>query len=114
MNNFMNSISRQQRRRRTRKIRGTKTRPRVSVFRTNRGIWVQLIDDENSHTLASAHSKHYAQLRGIEQAQAVGQNLAKQAADQKLKEVVFDRSGYRYHGRVKALADALREAGIKV
>lgn len=110
----MNNISRQQRRRRTRRIRGTKNRPRVSVFRTNRGLWVQLIDDENRETIVSAHGKSYVKLSGIEQAQAVGQALAKQAVEKKVKMAVFDRSGYRYHGRVKALADALREAGIKV
>src|SRR5579859_6261402 len=100
------------RRRRVRaKIRGTAERPRISVFRSNRGIFAQLIDDDAGRTVASV-SWIEADLRGLsrmEQAQRVGALLAERARAAGVETAVFDRGGYQYHGRVKALADGARE-----
>jgi large subunit ribosomal protein L18 len=105
------------RRRRVRaKVRGTAERPRISVFRSNRGLFAQLIDDDAGRTLASA-SWTEAELRGLaplEQAKRVGETLAKRASEAGVQEAVFDRGGYQYHGRVKALAEGVREGGLKV
>lgn len=101
------------------KISGTADRPRVSVFRSLTNISVQLIDDVNGVTLASASSndkeiKADVKVGGnIEAAKIVGKKLAERAAAKGIKAVVFDRSGYLYTGRVKALADAAREAGLE-
>src|SRR6476660_6811932 len=97
------------------KVRGTKERPRLAVFRSNRGIFAQLIDDENGRTLASAG---WLQLKGFsgnktEQATEVGKTLAKGAKAAGITTCVFDRGGYLYHGRVKALADGAREGGLE-
>ena len=106
-------------RRRIRKIvSGTAQKPRLSVFRSNTNIYAQIIDDVNGVTLASASSsvKEIASKTNItktEQARLVGQLAAKNAIEKGISEVVFDRSGYLYHGRVKALADAAREGGLK-
>jgi large subunit ribosomal protein L18 len=98
------------------KIRGTAQRPRMSVCMTGKHIYVQLIDDVKGVTLASA-STAGADLKGakstIEGAKKVGQLAAQRAKAKSITEVVFDRGGLRYHGRVKALADAAREAGLK-
>jgi large subunit ribosomal protein L18 len=98
------------------KIRGTAQRPRMSVCMTAKHIYVQLIDDTKGVTLASA-STAAPELKGgkgnMEGAKKVGQLAAQQAKVKKITEVVFDRGGLRYHGRVKALADAAREAGLK-
>lgn len=93
------------------KINGTAERPRLSVFRSNKGIYCQLIDDLNGFTLASATSKG---LSGNKSAQAseVGRLIAARAKEAGLTTVVFDRSGYLYHGRVKALAEGAREGGL--
>ena len=103
------------RRRRVRaKIRGTADRPRISVFRSNRGIFAQLIDDDSGRTLASVNWTE-SELRGIgrmEQAQRAGALLADRARAAGVESAVFDRGGYKYHGRVKALADGAREAGL--
>jgi large subunit ribosomal protein L18 len=105
------------RRRRVRaKIRGSAERPRISVFRSNRGIFAQLIDDESGRTVAAANWTE-ADLRGLdrmEQAKRVGQALAERAVAAGVSEAVFDRGGYQYHGRVKALADGAREAGLRL
>ena len=105
------------RRRRVRaKIRGTAQRPRISVFRSNRGIFAQLIDDEGGHTIASV-SWIEAELRGLppmDQASRAGALLAERAKAMGVQRAVFDRGGYKYHGRVKALADGAREAGLAV
>jgi large subunit ribosomal protein L18 len=105
------------RRRRVRaKVRGTAERPRISVFRSNRGISAQLIDDEQGRTLAAA-TWIEADLRGLgrmEQATRVGARLAERAGAAGIQRAVFDRGGYRYHGRVKALADGAREAGLAI
>jgi len=104
------------RRRRVRaKVRGSAQRPRISVFRSNRGIFAQLIDDERGHTLAAV-SWTEPELRGLprtEQARRAGALLAERAAAAGVQEVVFDRGGYRYHGRVRALAEGAREAGLR-
>jgi large subunit ribosomal protein L18 len=105
------------RRRRVRaKVRGTAERPRISVFRSNRGISAQLIDDEQGRTLAAATWTE-SDLRGLgrmDQATRIGALLAERAAAAGIQRAVFDRGGYRYHGRVKALADGAREAGLAI
>ena len=103
------------RRRRVRaKVRGTAQRPRISIFRSNRGINAQLIDDDAGRTLAAVEWTE-ADLKGLarmEQASKAGQVLAQRAKEAGIERVVFDRGGYRYHGRVKALAEAAREGGL--
>ena len=103
------------RRRRVRaKIRGTAERPRISVFRSNRGIFAQLIYDDAGRTLASVNGIE-ADLRGLgpmEQATRAGALLAERARAAGVESAVFDRGGYKYHGRVKALADGAREGGL--
>ncbi len=105
------------RRRRVRaKIVGTAARPRVAVFRSNRGIFAQVIDDDAGHTLASVQWTE-AELRDLakmEQATAAGKLLAERAKAAGVDTVVFDRGGYQYHGRVKAFAEAVREGGLTV
>jgi large subunit ribosomal protein L18 len=104
------------RRRRVRaKIRGSAERPRLSVYRSNRGISAQLIDDDSGRTLTAVNWTE-GDLRGMapmEQAKKAGELIAKRASDAKVETCVFDRSGYRYHGRVKALAEGAREGGLK-
>ena len=111
---------RQARERRHRRIRGkvagTAERPRLAVFRSNRGIFAQLIDDESGRTLAGASWLGLgASFKGtkVEQAEAVGKAVAAAAKEAGIKNVVFDRGGYLYHGRVKALADGAREGGLQ-
>jgi large subunit ribosomal protein L18 len=103
------------RRRRVRaKVRGTAERPRISVFRSNRGIFAQLIDDDSGRTLASVNWTE-SDLRGLgrmEQATRAGALLADRAKAAGVESAVFDRGGYKYHGRVKALADGAREGGL--
>jgi large subunit ribosomal protein L18 len=100
-----------------RKISGTAQKPRLSVFRSNTEIYVQLIDDDNKVTLVSASSKEkdiVAQaVNKTEKSKLVGAAIARKAVDLGLKSVVFDRGGYLYHGRVKALADGAREGGLE-
>lgn len=97
------------------KISGAKECPRMNVFRSNNQIFVQLIDDLNGHTLASSSSVELKIKNGsnIEGAAAVGKDIAEKAKKLKIKKVVFDRGGYLYHGRVKALAEAARAAGLE-
>ena len=96
------------------KASGTALKPRLTVFRSNTQIYAQLIDDVNGKTLASASSLGLKdKVNKIEQAAKVGALLAKVAMEAGITEVVFDRNGYLYHGRVKQLADAAREAGLK-
>ena len=97
------------------KINGTAERPRLAVFRSNRGIEAQLVDDVNAKTLASASWLHLKSFSGskAEQAAEVGKLLAANAKEAGVTAVVFDRGGYLYHGRVKALADAAREGGLQ-
>jgi large subunit ribosomal protein L18 len=108
--------SRLRRHRRVRgKIAGTTERPRLVVTRSNRGIVAQLVDDSNGRTLVSASWLQVKSFKGNKTAQAaeVGKLLAEQANLKNVKTAVFDRGGYLYHGRVKALADAAREGGLK-
>lgn len=99
------------------KISGTAAIPRLSVFRSNTDIYVQLIDDVNGNTLAAASSKDKSIVaqKGTksEKSKLVGSAIAAKAGELGLKEVVFDRGGYLYHGRVKAVADGAREGGLK-
>ena len=100
------------------KVQGDGARPRLCVFRSLRHIYAQVIDDTTGHTLASASSLESAAGKGTELAaklstsQSVGKLVAERAKEQGIKEVVFDRGGYKYHGRVKALAEGSREAGF--
>jgi len=100
------------------RVAGTTERPRLSIFRSNIHIYAQVINDANSHTLAAASTKDAAlaaTLKGktkIERAKAVGQLIAERAKAAGIDKVVFDRGGFKYHGRVQALADAAREAGL--
>ena len=95
------------------KVSGTAERPRMSVFRSNKGIYVHLIDDLSGRTLVSASSKGLEGGTKIEVAARVGADIAKKALESGITTVVFDRNGYLFHGRVKSLADAAREAGLK-
>ncbi len=96
------------------RISGTATCPRISVFRSNKFIYASLIDDENGTTLCSSSSAklNLENPSNVEAAKAVGADLAKKATDLKITKAVFDRSGYLYHGKVAALADACREGGL--
>lgn len=95
-------------------ISGTAARPRLSIFRTTTHIYAQLIDDEAGITLCSASDLKIAdKVTKTELAKRVGTQIAEVAQQQKIKNIVFDRGGFRYHGRVKALADAAREAGLQ-
>jgi len=99
-----------------RKVSGSAERPRLTIYRSLNHIYAQIIDDERGQTLVAASTTE-KDLRGatggnVEAAQRVGRAIAERAAAQGISQVVFDRGGYRYHGRVKALADAAREAGL--
>ena len=118
MNPKAKTLKRQNIRYRIRKkISGTAEKPRLSVFRSNKEIYVQLVDDINSHTLASASSKdkNLAGQKGSKSdlSKLVGAAIAAKAGELGIKEVVFDRGGYLFHGRVKALADGARENGLQ-
>lgn len=118
--NNTRSAARIRRHARVRKhVSGVPERPRLNVFRSITGIYAQIIDDQAGHTLASASTVD-AELRGkmkglnkIEQAKVVGQAVAERAKEKGVKSVIFDRGGFRYMGRVKALADGAREAGLQ-
>ena len=107
---------RTRRRRRVRaKVRGTAERPRLSVYRSNRGLFAQLIDDDAGHTIAQA-SWTESDLRGLasrERAKRAGELIAERAKKAGVSTCVFDRSGYRYHGKVADLADGARENGLE-
>ena len=103
------------RRRRVRaKVHGSAERPRISVFRSNRGVFAQLIDDDSGRTLASVNwtESDLRSLKPMEQAGKAGELLAERAKAAGIETVVFDRGGYQYHGRVKALAEGAREGGL--
>ena len=104
------------RRRRVRaKIRGTAERPRLSVFRSNKGVFAQLIDDTSGRTVAAVNwiEKDLRELGPMDQAKRVGELLAERAKEKGVEACVFDRGGYRYHGRVRALAEGAREGGLQ-
>ncbi len=112
------------------KVKGTRACPRLSVYKSNNNFYLQLIDDANGKTLVSVHSREIKikskagnkdgktddkQRRGIEESGfGLGKLLAQKAKDKKIKSVVFDRGGYRYHGGVKAIADGAREGGLEL
>ena len=96
------------------KIAGTAQRPRLSVFRSSKHIYVQIIDDATGHTLASASSRETDLAgTGIARSTAIGKQIAERAKAAGIDGVVFDRGGYRYHGNVKAIADGAREGGLQ-
>lgn len=96
------------------RISGTTERPRLSVFKSNKAIYAQIIDDINGHTLVAASSRELGQKTiNIESAKEVGKKLAEKASANGVEQVVFDRGGYIFHGKVKALADGAREGGLK-
>jgi len=114
------NMSRKRRHLRVRRhVNGTSERPRLNVFRSHTEIYAQVIDDEHGHTLVSASSidqelrSEVAGKKKIEQAQIVGKSIAERALAKGIKQVIFDRGGYRYFGRVKALADGAREGGLE-
>ncbi len=99
------------------RVKGTDVKPRLSVFRSNKQIYAQIIDDNQGVTLASASSNVMKEAQNIaktEQARIIGKTIAERAKAAGIEEVVFDRGGYLYHGRVKSLAEAAREAGLKI
>ena len=115
---FGREEARERRRRRVRgKIFGTAARPRLNVFRSLEHIYAQIIDDEAGHTLAAASSteKSVRDLKGKKSAEAtaIGKLIAQRAVEKQIKKVVFDRAGYRYHGRIKAVAEGAREGGLE-
>ncbi|HRY33635.1 MAG TPA: 50S ribosomal protein L18 [Bacteroidales bacterium] len=99
------------------RLSGTASKPRMTVFRSNKQIYVQLVDDQAGKTLASASSRVKSilekQTNKSEKAKLVGELIAERAQEAGIQEVVFDRNGYLYHGRVKSLAEAAREKGLK-
>ena len=111
-----NNVARLRRHARVRKsVSGTKECPRLNVFRSNSHIFAQVIDDENGNTLVSSSSVELKIKNGgnVEGAKTVGADIAKKALEKNIKQVVFDRGGYQYHGRVEALANAARENGLE-
>jgi large subunit ribosomal protein L18 len=103
------------RRRRVRaKVRGNAERPRISVFRSSRGVFAQLIDDDAGRTIASVNwtEPELRSMKPMEQAKRAGAVLAERAASAGVSEAVFDRGGYQYHGRIRALAEGAREGGL--
>ena len=106
------------RRRIRKKLEGTAERPRLSIFRSNKQIYAQVIDDRNGTTIVSASSREKSigendKMKKTEVAALVGKSIAQKCLDGGITSVVFDRGGYKYHGRVKSLADAAREGGLK-
>jgi large subunit ribosomal protein L18 len=112
-------ITKSQRRLRIRRgirnnIVGTSERPRLSVFKSNKAVYAQLVDDANGHTVATANSNELgAKSNNIDNSKQVGAKLAERAKAAGIEAILFDRSGYQYHGKVKALADGAREGGLK-
>ncbi|MBI4709121.1 MAG: 50S ribosomal protein L18 [Candidatus Portnoybacteria bacterium] len=111
---------RQKRARRHRKIRarifGTSSRPRLAVFRSNRHIYGQLIDDQRMSTLINISDLNIERAKGkkkIDLAKEIGMLLAKKALEKKIEKIVFDRAGFKFHGRIKAVAEGAREGGLK-
>lgn len=112
-----NSARKKRHQRVRRRVFGTEERPRLNVYRSNKHIYVQLINDEAGTTLASASTKENGasleNTSNVAAAKHVGEQIAKRAKDAGIDTVVFDRGGYKYHGRVKALAEAAREEGLQ-
>ncbi|MEQ8244736.1 50S ribosomal protein L18 [Fulvivirga sp.] len=95
------------------KIAGTQEKPRLSIFKSNKGIYAQIIDDSNGHTLTAASSMEEGAKLNIGTCKEVGKKIAEKASAAGISQVVFDRNGYLYHGKVKALAEGAREGGLK-
>lgn len=95
------------------KIKGTSQRPRLVVFRSLKNISVQVIDDKKGHTLIFSSLKEAKTKNNLEGAKKVGEIIAKKCLEKKIKMVVFDRNGYKFHGKIKALAESARESGLK-
>lgn len=97
------------------RVQGTSDRPRLSVYKSNTATYAQLINDEQGHTIVASSSKIITIKTGnpVEKARMVGEEIAKQAIAQGIEEIVFDRSGYIYHGRVQAVAEGARAQGLK-
>jgi large subunit ribosomal protein L18 len=95
------------------KVRGTAERPRLTVFRSNRSIYLQAIDDQKGRTIAAANSMEVKGTK-MEQAKTTAANLAEKLKKAKVSKLVFDRGSYKYHGRVKAVAETMREQGMQV
>ncbi len=113
----MNRVQERRAKRTRARIRAVSDRPRLAVFRSNQAIYAQLIDDMKGHTLAAASSREVKKEKGVSKtdvARKVGTLLAERAEKAKAMEAVFDRRGYRYHGRVKALVEGARGGGLKV
>ena len=102
------------------RIAGTASRPRLSIFRSNKYVSAQLIDDEAGKTLLSASTRALAKEKKekgenkVKQSEKIGETLAKKAVEKGIKEIIFDRGSYKYHGRVKSVAEAARKAGLKL
>lgn len=97
------------------KVSGTGARPRLSVFRSNKGLYLQLIDDSKGATIVSVHTKELDATKGskVEQAFLMGKAIAEKALAKNIKQVVFDRGSYKYHGRTEAVAQGAREGGLE-
>lgn len=114
-----NQLRKRRHRRVRRKVKGTLDRPRLNVFRSSQHIYAQVIDDIAGHTLASASTldpevrQRINGMRPVDQAKVVGEIVARRAMEKGITQVVFDRAGYKYHGRVRAVAVGAREAGLK-
>ncbi len=114
-----NFLKKRRHKRVRKKVSGTPERPRLSVYRSLNQIYSQIIDDVNSHTIACASTldKKLKEMKGhkgnIQSAKKVGELISSKAKEKGIKKVVFDRGGYKYHGRLKALADAARESGLE-
>mgnify|MGYP005616890491 FL=1 len=96
------------------KISGTRERPRLSIFRSNKFIYAQIIDDTTAKTIVSANDVKMTKGTKTEHAKQIGADIAKLAMDNKISQVVFDRNGFKYTGRIKVVADSAREAGLKL
>ncbi len=114
------SLARERRRKYVRKhVYGEPARPRLNVFRSGKHIYAQVIDDRKGHTIAAASSLdrdvrgQLASVKPLDQAKLVGENVARRAIEKGVKHVVFDRAGYKYHGRIKSLADGARAGGLE-
>jgi len=112
----MNKIERRLRRKKgiRKKIYGTAKKPRVTVFKSNRYIYAQAIDDDKSHTICASSNLNLKVKKTIEGAGKVGEDLGKKLIKLKVEKAVFDRNGYVYHGLIKALADGIRKTGVKM
>lgn len=114
MSTSKKALNRQSRHARVRsRVSGTAEKPRLVVFRSNNSIYAQVIDDETGKVLAAASDLKINKGKKIEKATEVGKTIAKNAKENNISKVVFDRAGYKYHGRIKALADAAREGGLE-